>query len=698
MQIAVLGPLDVSTDDGRPMRVSGAQERLLLAVLVAGAPDAVSTERLIEGVWDGRSPESADEALSVRISSLRHCLEPRLPPHSSGRYVVRRGTGYLLAVAGTDIDALRMRTLVDRGSARLAAGDAAEAARLLAAALRLWRGDPYADWPDAAFARDERRRLAALRAAAEAGLQQARRDVAGHTNGRPPRTGVLRPPTVAAGAFARPGDPIPPAAVGQARPDGEEAAPSGSDMYPEPRPAGGADAEQGNRRVRILLLGGVLVAALVVAGLAVRSVRLAEDAVAADREAATLALAERLAARSTTGPLDLSLLLAVQAVRLAETSETRGRLVALLAEHPRVERVGRFHGFPRDAALSDQGRTVSFRTEGELVAWSIGADTQPGVMLDVPEEWGAWRSTSPFPLESTVLGAGLLDGVPWLRTVSAVDGSSRLILDGDAIGGVPVAGAARPDGSRFLVLVAEPDAAAPISSRWRVIEVDPFAGTRQDTGISGTFPAPPLALVADFARDAGSFVLWGEGGGDTALRVDVDGGQTPLQVSSRPSRSPALRVFPSGVAQLWTDGVVTVLDRSGTPIQELDAHGSAVYDVAFSPDGAWAVSAGAGGELVLWGVDPSTGRWSERERLPGHAGGVVGAEVDPSGSNLVTVAEDETVISWDLSTLAAPPLSSMDTSVLLDRACAIVARDFTPAEWEHYLPDRSYAPTCTDLP
>src|SRR5688572_28373780 len=125
MQIAVLGPLEVSTDDGRPIRVSGAQERLLLAVLVAGAPETLSTERLIEGVWDGRPPESADEALSVRIASLRHCLEPRLPPHSSGRYVVRRGTGYLLAVARADIDALRMRTLMDRGSARLAAGDAA---------------------------------------------------------------------------------------------------------------------------------------------------------------------------------------------------------------------------------------------------------------------------------------------------------------------------------------------------------------------------------------------------------------------------------------------------------------------------------------------------------------------------------------------------------------------------------------------
>lgn len=156
-------------------------------------------------------------------------------------------------------------------------------------------------------------------------------------------------------------------------------------------------------------------------------------------------------------------------------------------------------------------------------------------------------------------------------------------------------------------------------------------------------------------------------------------------------------MFPTGVAQLWTDGVVTTLDRSGTPIQELDAHGSAVYDVVVSPDGTWAVSAGAGGVVVLWGVDPRTGRWSERERLPGHVGGVAGVEVDWSGRTLVTVAEDRTAISWDMSPAGAPPLPGADTSALLDRACAIVARDLTPAEWARYLPDRPYAPTCTDL-
>jgi hypothetical protein len=78
-------------------------------------------------------------------------------------------------------------------------------------------------------------------------------------------------------------------------------------------------------------------------------------------------------------------------------------------------------------------------------------------------------------------------------------------------------------------------------------------------------------------------------------------------------------------------------------------------------------------------------------------GGVVGAEVDASGRILVTVAEDRTAISWDMSPVVAPAPPSTDVEALLTRACGIVARDLTPTEWARYLPDRSYAPTCTDL-
>ena len=84
---------------------------------------------------------------------LRSALEPDRARGSAGNYVVRRGTGYALAAG--DVDAQRVTELVASGRAHLESGRAREAAEALTAALALWRGEPYGDWPDAPFAQAE---------------------------------------------------------------------------------------------------------------------------------------------------------------------------------------------------------------------------------------------------------------------------------------------------------------------------------------------------------------------------------------------------------------------------------------------------------------------------------------------------------------------------------------------------------------
>src|SRR5687768_11158949 len=152
MRIAVLGPLEVSTHDGRPVTVPGAKERLLLAVLAAGSPDVVSTDRIVETLWNGDRPASAQKSLQVHLVHLRSALEPERARGEAGRYVVRRGTGYALTTPAADVDARRVGELAARARGRLAAGDPGEAVRLVSAGLALWRGEPYGDWPDASFA------------------------------------------------------------------------------------------------------------------------------------------------------------------------------------------------------------------------------------------------------------------------------------------------------------------------------------------------------------------------------------------------------------------------------------------------------------------------------------------------------------------------------------------------------------------
>jgi hypothetical protein len=67
------------------------------------------------------------------------------------------------------------------------------------------------------------------------------------------------------------------------------------------------------------------------------------------------------------------------------------------------------------------------------------------------------------------------------------------------------------------------------------------------------------------------------------------------------------------------------------------------------------------------------------------------------------VSLDRRVIVWDMSTRGgiredrARRFPFMDLEDLLREACDVVGRDLSRMEWRHYLPDREYRTTCTDL-
>jgi DNA-binding SARP family transcriptional activator/WD40 repeat protein len=1083
MRIAVLGSLEVRSDALAPVPVPGAKERLILAVLTAAAPGAVSADRLIETVWNGDPPPTARKSLQAHLVRLRSALEPDRPRGSSGRYIVRRGPGYALALDRSSIDALRIGDLAARGRAELASGQAAEALRSLSGALELWRDEPYADWPDAPFAEAERRRLTEVRAGAVVGVMEARlaqgrpEDVIPELEalvvGEPLQEGWWRllmlalyragrqADALSAGRRARgllaaelgtdpgpglremeaailaqdpalelvparappvPGTPPPgscpykglaayqvsdaplfhgrgrlvarlvarlvdapllvvsgpsgagksslvragliPALLSGALPDSATwrpvvlapgvrpvdalAALTGEDppdapvllvcdqfeqlWAPGTEPAertafldailgllddgvvvrcvlavrgdhlgrladhaalterlggalvlvpaltddelheivrapaqtvgltveaelldavvadvrgrigalpllstalvgtwerrsghrltmagylqaggvagalttsaetayaalahsgredarrllvrladvddGGAlvrrsvplaelDMEEGGRRAvvetfvdrRLLAVDGdglevahealltgwprlarwleddaagrtvrrhlapaarewhdggcsddelyrgarlaaaldwaaaedadptpverefldaserraevelveareradreatarrrtrrlaaglaaVLVLALIATVLAVRSQRQAQ-------RASLVADANRLAALSTTAEsLDLSLLLAAQAVRLAETPETLDGLLTALVDRRRAVRAVPFDGRIFDGHLAGNGRTLFLGVGDDLDAWAIGPTSAPRPIYPLSN----WTFADASPTEDVLLGGGPGDGVPWLEVVSA-DGTSRRLLEGDAIDGLPLAGVFSADGGLIRLLVAGPADADPDgSSQWQLVDVDPDDPAPRSTGIGGTIRAPVGGLAAAFSDDAGGLVLWAADGGAPAVLVDLsDGRQTALPVQPDGTGSLGFEALPSGAAQLWSDGTVTRFDEAGAAVQRLDAHQAPVRDVAVSPDGTWAVSVGNDAVVVVWDVDQATGRWTQRELLPGHEGDVMMVEVDPTGQRMYTAALDDTVIAWDMS-------------------------------------------------
>lgn len=126
--------------EGREVALGAGKPRALFALLALHAGEAVSADRLIEGIWGEQPPATAAKMLQVYVSQLRKAL---FAAGADGA-IVTRAHGYQLRLGGDDCDALRFERLLAGGAARQA--------------LALWRGPPLADVIEP-FAVDESRRL-----------------------------------------------------------------------------------------------------------------------------------------------------------------------------------------------------------------------------------------------------------------------------------------------------------------------------------------------------------------------------------------------------------------------------------------------------------------------------------------------------------------------------------------------------------
>jgi DNA-binding SARP family transcriptional activator len=142
MEFRILGPLE-ALDDGRPVPLDRRLSRALLAYLLLHANEPVSSERLVDQLWGEHPPKTAVASLQNYVSRLRKSIgndRLRLEP-----------AGYVLRVDPERFDLARFERLV--AEARTA--PAAERARLLRAAIALWRGEPLEDLAFEEFAQAE---------------------------------------------------------------------------------------------------------------------------------------------------------------------------------------------------------------------------------------------------------------------------------------------------------------------------------------------------------------------------------------------------------------------------------------------------------------------------------------------------------------------------------------------------------------
>ena len=126
--------------------------RSLLKLLLTRPGHVFSRDEIVEALWPGVSPKTAEKSLRVTVSLLRRALEPDLGRGADSRYVLQRRPGYSFDCrADCWVDAWEFEERHDTAEAARKAGDLDEALNEYRAALGLVRGEflseePYEDW------------------------------------------------------------------------------------------------------------------------------------------------------------------------------------------------------------------------------------------------------------------------------------------------------------------------------------------------------------------------------------------------------------------------------------------------------------------------------------------------------------------------------------------------------------------------
>ena len=160
VEVRLLGPFEI-TAGGRVLEISGAKQRVLLAMLAVHRHRAVSLDALAEEVWGEHPPASVAAAVQTLVYRLRRALTAAGATSDLG--LRASGTGYLLEVDDDRVDAHRFEDLTAPAREALRAGEPDAASGFFRQALSLWRGPALDGMADRAFARIEGDRLNELR-------------------------------------------------------------------------------------------------------------------------------------------------------------------------------------------------------------------------------------------------------------------------------------------------------------------------------------------------------------------------------------------------------------------------------------------------------------------------------------------------------------------------------------------------------
>lgn len=132
----------------------------------------ISTNSLLEAVWDEEPDEAARRKLHVHVSNLRKALRPASEA-LGGEILVTQIPGYRMAVTARELDSLTFEVHIRAAQKSQEANDSLRASFRYGEALALWRGKPFSGLEDPSIVKPAVVRLNALRKQAAVGRLEA---------------------------------------------------------------------------------------------------------------------------------------------------------------------------------------------------------------------------------------------------------------------------------------------------------------------------------------------------------------------------------------------------------------------------------------------------------------------------------------------------------------------------------------------
>jgi DNA-binding SARP family transcriptional activator len=157
MRFGLLGPLTVRRGTAS-VAVTAGRQRAVLAALLLSAGRVVSAWDLADVLWGESAPPTAAASIRNYVKLLRQTLGD-----GDRELISTHPGGYMISVAPGDLDVAEFESLAVAGRREARAGSWEAAARQLAGALALWRGEPLADVDSEVLAARELPRLGELR-------------------------------------------------------------------------------------------------------------------------------------------------------------------------------------------------------------------------------------------------------------------------------------------------------------------------------------------------------------------------------------------------------------------------------------------------------------------------------------------------------------------------------------------------------